>query len=170
MSSVGIKMDSLIKTGKLKIMAFRPSHYGLETHLVKIIDEIENFKPGAVVIDPISNFIFAGTLNEAKSMVTRLIDYLKTKQITSIFTNLSSTGLFEETEIGVSSIMDNWLFLKDIVQNGERKHFLHILKARGSKHSNRVREFVFSNNGITLDDENKGPAASIPIENTTDIR
>lgn len=170
MGSVGIKMHSLIETGKLKIMAFRPSLYGLETHLVKIIDEIENFKPDAVVIDPISNFIIAGTLNESKSMVTRLIDYLKTKQINSIFINLSSAGIFEETEIGVSSLMDNWLFLKDIVQNGERKHFLHILKARGSKHSNQEREFVFSSNGIILYDENNGTAASIPIGNTTNIR
>ena len=103
-------------------------------------------------------------------MVTRLIDYLKTKQITSIFINLSSVGIFEETEIGVSSLMDNWLFLKDIVQNGERKHFLHILKARGSKHSNQEREFVFSSNGIILYDENNGTAASIPIGNTTNIR
>ena len=157
MASVGIKMGGLIEGGKLKIAAFRPSLYGLETHLVEIIDLVESFKPVAVVIDPISNFIFAGALIEAKSMVTRLIDYLKVKQITSIFTNLSSRDMFEETEVGISSLMDNWLFLKDAVHNGERKHFLHILKARGSEHSKQVIKYMFSRKGILLDYEHKGP-------------
>jgi len=158
MSSVGIEMSKLIKTGKFKIISFRPSFYGLETHLVRIHGIIDDFKPNLVVLDPISNLVSIGTLSEAKSMVTRLIDYLKMKQITSIFTILAGMGELVETEIGISSLMDNWIVLKDMEFNGERSHSLYVIKARGSEHSNQLREYIFTNRGIKLEDVYTGSA------------
>jgi circadian clock protein KaiC len=106
-----------------------------------------------VVVDPITNFLAVGNDVETKSMLTRLIDFLKVRQITAMFTSLTSaTTLIEDSEVGVSSLMDAWLLVKGIESNGERNRGLYILKARGIAHSNQVREFVLTDHGIELID------------------
>ena len=111
------------------------------------------FGPSVVVVDPITNFLAVGDAIETKSMLTRLIDFLKTRQITGMFTSLTSSGThIEDSEVGVSSLMDAWLLVKNIEANGERNRGLYILKARGMAHSNQVREFVLTERGIELID------------------
>lgn len=158
MRSIGIDLEPWIKKGLLQFHAVRPSLYGLEMHLATIHKQIIEFKPGVVAIDPISNLINIGTKKEAKSMITRLIDILKAGLITGIFTNLSQSDSPEETDIGVSSLMDTWLMLRNIEVNGERNRALHILKSRGMKHSNQVRELVMTDKGIELQDVYVGAA------------
>jgi len=114
---------------------------------------ITEFNPHLVVVDPITNFLAVGNDVETKSMLTRLIDFLKVRQITAMFTSLTSaTTLIEDSEVGVSSLMDAWLLVKGIESNGERNRGLYILKARGIAHSNQVREFVLTDHGIELID------------------
>ena len=159
MHSVGIDLQPCIDKGLLKFHATRPSLYGLEMHLVTIYKMIEEFKPRSVIMDPISNLITVGTVTEAKSMLTRLIDFLKSRQITSLFTSLTTAGgSLESTEVGVSSLMDTWILLRDIESAGERNRGLYILKSRGMAHSNQIREFLFTQNGIQLRDVYIGPA------------
>ena len=115
--------------------------------------EISDFAPSVVVIDPITNFLAVGDAPETKSMLTRLIDFLKTRQITGMFTSLTSSGTnIEDSEVGVSSLMDVWILVKNIESNGERNRGLYILKARGMAHSNQVREFLLTDHGIELID------------------
>jgi len=152
MCSIGIDLEPWVKKGLLRFHAARPSLYGLEMHLVTIHKQIKEFKPGVVAIDPISNLINIGTLTETKSMITRLVDFLKASLITGMFANLSHGDSLEETDIGVSSLMDTWLLLRDIEINGERNRALYILKSRGMKHSNQVRELVLTDKGIELKD------------------
>ena len=112
---------------------------------------VNDMKPCAVVIDPISNFLAAGTTTEVKAMLIRLIDFLKGKEITTVFTNLTSGGgPQEQTDIGVSSLMDTWLLLRDIELGGERNRSLYILKSRGMSHSNQLREFLLTDKGVDL--------------------
>jgi len=158
MRSIGIDLAPWVKKGLLRFHAARPSLYGLEMHLVTIHKQIKEFKPGVVAIDPISNLITIGTITEAKSMITRLVDFLKASLITGIFTNLSHGDSLEETDIGVSSLMDTWLLLRDIEINGERNRALFILKSRGMKHSNQVRELILTDKGIGLQDVYVGAA------------
>ena len=115
----------------------------------KLVDEV---KPRAVVIDPISNFITSGTPTEVKMMLIRLIDFFKAEQITTIFANLTSggSGFIEQTDIGVSSLMDTWLLLRDLELSGERNRTLYILKSRGMAHSNQLREFLLTDQGVDL--------------------
>ena len=88
----------------------------------------------------------------------RLIDFLKQKQITSLFTDLThSSGALEQTQMGISSLMDTWLLLRDIELGGERNRGLYILKSRGMAHSNQIREFVITDKGIDLVDVYLGP-------------
>ena len=120
-------------------------------HLTTMHKWINDVQPRAVVIDPISNFLAAGTTTEVKAMLIRLIDFLKGKQITTVFTNLTSGGgPTEQTEIGVSSLMDTWLLLRDLELGGERNRSLYILKSRGMSHSNQLREFLLTNQGVDL--------------------
>jgi circadian clock protein KaiC len=121
----------------------------------KLIDE---FNPSSVVVDPITNLISAGDQNDVKSMLTRLIDYLKAKQITTIFTNLTNLSGLESTESEVSSIMDTWILLRDIELGGERNRGIYILKSRGMVHSNQIREFLISSKGVNIVDVYTGPA------------
>lgn len=151
MRSVGIELDKYVKKGLLKFHNARPSSYGLEVHLAIIHKEISDNKPDVVVIDPITNFLAIGDANETKSMLTRLIDFLKSREITAMLTSLTSAGdQIEDSEVGVSSLMDVWLLVKNIESNGERNRGLYLLKARGIAHSNQIREFVLTDHGVEL--------------------
>lgn len=153
MRSVGIDLEGFVKKGLLKFHNARPSSYGLEMHLALIHKVISEFQPHVVVVDPITNFLAVGDQAQTKAMLTRLIDFLKLKQITALFTSLISPGgEMEESESGVSSLMDAWLLVKNIESNGERNRAFYILKARGIAHSNQVREFLLTDHGIELVD------------------
>ena len=153
MRSIGIDLEPYVKQDLLQFANSRPSNFGLEVHLALIHKAIVDYKPSVVVVDPISNFLAVGDAGDTKSMLTRLIDFLKTQQVTAMFTSLTgSTSEIEHSEVGVSSLMDAWLLVKNIEANGERNRGLYILKARGIAHSNQVREFRLTDNGMELVD------------------
>jgi circadian clock protein KaiC len=159
MRSIGIDLEPWIKRGLLRFYASRPGAFGLEKHLLTIHDLAAAFAPHVVVIDPITNFESVGTHSEVKSMVTRLIDVFKSRQITAMFTSLTSGDSAEEiSEVGVSSQMDTWLLLRNLEGNGERNRGLYVLKSRGMAHSNQIREFVLTDNGVQLHDVYVGPS------------
>ena len=158
MKSIGIDLEPWTRKGLLKFHAVRSTFYGLETHLVQMQKLIDDFKPTAVIVDPITNLINAGDQNDVKSMLTRLIDYLKYKQITALFTNLTHLASLEQTESEVSSIMDTWILLRDIELGGERNRGIYILKSRGMAHSNQIREFLITGKGVDIIDVYTGPA------------
>jgi len=158
MRSVCLHLEPLVEKGLLRFHAARPMQYGLEMHLAMMFKEIMAFRPRVVVVDPITSLIAAGTDFETKGMVTRLIDYLKGGQVTSLFTSLTHGGhALQQSEIAMSSLMDSWMLLQDFEGNGERNRVLYVIKARGMAHSNQVREFVISNRGIDLVDAYIGP-------------
>lgn len=158
MRSININLAPYIKKGLLRFSSSRPSSHGLEAHLALIHKLIEEDNRTTVVFDPISNFISLGSGGEIKSMLTRLVDYLKARRITALFTNLTHGGTaLERTDNAVSSIMDTWLLLRDIEYGGERNRGMYVLKSRGMGHSNQIREFTISEKGIDLLDVYTGP-------------
>ncbi len=159
MQSIGMRLEPLVERNLLRFYSARPSLYGLEMHLATMFREIDTFKPHVVIVDPITSLMDAGTDFESKGMVTRLIDYLKGEQITSLFTSLTHGGhSLHQSEMAMSSLMDSWLLLQEIEGNGERNRVLYVLKARGMAHSNQVREFLISGKGIDLVDAYIGPS------------
>ena len=159
MHSIGLRLEPLLKRGLLRFHSARPSLYGLEMHLATMFKDIEEFRPSVVVVDPVTSLLDAGTSSEGKGMVTRLIDFLKAGQITSLFTSLTQGGQsLHQTDAVLSSLMDAWLLLQDFEGNGERNRVLYVLKARGMAHSNQIREFLISNRGIDLVDAYIGPS------------
>ncbi|MBL4676272.1 MAG: circadian clock protein KaiC [Mucilaginibacter sp.] len=158
MRSIGMDLQKHIDSGNLQFQASRPTLYGLEMHLVAIHKSIRKFKPTIVVLDPITNLITVGTMSEVKSMLVRLIDFLQVEQITVMFTALAlNTITNEQTDEGISSLVDAWIQIKDIELNGERNRGLYVMKSRGMEHSNQVREFVFTKTGLDLIDVYIGP-------------
>ena len=159
MHSIGLRLEPLVKRGLLRFHSARPTLCGLEMHLATMFKEIAVFRPSVVVVDPITSLLSAGTDSETKGMVTRLIDFLKGAQVTSLFTSLTNGGqALQQSEIAMSSLMDSWLLLQDFEGNGERNRVLYVLKARGMAHSNQVREFLISDHGIDLVDAYIGPS------------
>jgi len=153
MGSIAIDLEKYVKQDLLKFHNARPSNFGLEVHLAMIHKAITEYEPAVVVVDPITNFLAAGDATETKAMLTRLIDFLKMQQITAMFTSLTSNNVeVEDSEVGVSSLMDAWLLVKNVESNGERNRGLYVLKARGIAHSNQVREFRLTDNGMELVD------------------
>jgi circadian clock protein KaiC len=158
MRSIGIDLKEDIDKGLLEMHASRPTLFGLEMHLVDIHKKINSFRPATVVIDPITNLITVGSVSEVKSMLIRMIDFLQSRKITVLFTALSlNTVINEQTDEGVSSLVDAWLMVRDIESNGERNRGLYVMKSRGMNHSNQVREFVISSEGLNLIDVFLGP-------------
>ncbi len=163
MQSVGLDLQPFLDQDLLRIDASRPTLNGLERHLVTLHRLVSEFQPHTVVIDPISNLISVGSVSEVRSMLTRLIDYLKVHGITALFTALVSgrDGRMELTEEGVSSLVDIWISVRDLEGIGERNRGLSILKARGLAHSNQVREFEVTAHGVELLDVVVGPTGII---------
>ena len=159
MRSIGLNLEPWVKKGLLQFHASRPTLYGLETHLAVMHKQVQEFRPRAVIIDPISNLINSGSDSEVGSMLLRLVDYLKSQRITALFTSLTAldSGTLEQTDVGISSVMDTWLLLRDIELGGERNRGLYVLKSRGMAHSNQIREFLLTDNGIDLRDVYVGP-------------
>lgn len=157
--SIGLDLQRWIDAGLLLHHATRPTFYGLEMHLARMLKLVRDFRPRIVVLDPISNMLSAGSPAESHSMVTRLVDTLKLQEITGLFTSLNSAGdaSLEQTDLGISSIIDSWILLRDIELGGERNRGLYILKSRGMAHSNQIREFVLTDQGIDLLDVYVGP-------------
>jgi len=160
MGSIGLDLAPWLKKGLLQIHASRPTLQGLEQHLLAIHDTVKAFRPAVVIIDPISNLSLERTEAEVKPTLMRLIDFFKQQQITTLFTSLtpggSGTGTGastpEDSQVGVSSLMDTWLLLRNVESNGERNRMIFVLKSRGMAHSNQMREFVLSDAGIDLVD------------------
>jgi circadian clock protein KaiC len=161
MRSIGLDLSKWTKKGLLKVHSARPHLYGLERHLVQMHKLIADFKPRAVVVDPVSNMIKAGNLVDVSSMLTRLVDYLKLEKITSVFTSLVSGDSEIAAGIGISSLMDTWLALQCIGSNGEMNRGIQIVKSRGMAHSNQVREFNLTGRGIAIADVYLGPSGML---------
>ena len=156
MRSIGIDFEPWIEQGLLEIHASRPTHLGHEQHLVVMHDLVRAFRPTVVAVDPISNLFMARDDAEVKPTLMRLIDWLKKDQITAILTSLTSGGDAtsepEDSQVGVSSLMDTWLLLRNSEIAGERNRTIFVRKSRGMAHSNQVREFILSDTGIDLVD------------------
>jgi circadian clock protein KaiC len=151
MRTIGLDLARHIKSGRLHIFPARPSLHGVEMHLAIMHKHIKSLKPSAVILDPMSNFISAGNATDVHSMLTRLVDFLKMHNITALFTSLSGGGsALEATDVGMSSVMDTWLLLRDIEYAGERTRGLYVLKSRGMAHSNQIREFLLTDKGVKL--------------------
>ena len=150
MKSLNLPLEKWIKSGRLKIISVRPTTLGLENHLAAMCQEIDTFDPDVVVVDPITNLIAVGNQTSVKGMLTRLIDLLKGKQVTALFTNLS-LGMDEQTSTEISSLMDTWIMVREIERDGSRKRVIYVLKSRGMSHSSEVREFSISNRGVQVD-------------------
>jgi circadian clock protein KaiC len=151
MLSVGIDLKRWVDRGLLHFHSVRPTTFGLEMHLVKIHKIIKEFKPSLVVVDPVTGLLHAGTAFETRSILLRLIDFLKESQITAVLTTLTGgSNEQEQTEIDISSLVDAWLLLRDIESGGERNRGIYILKARGVAHSNQIREFLLTDHGVEL--------------------
>lgn len=158
MRSISIDLKQHADKGLLKFHASRPTLYGLEMHLAAIHKLLKEFKPHAIILDPITNLVTVGSVSDVKAMLIRLIDFLQEEQVTVMFTALSLNNIInEQTDEGVSSLVDAWLLVKDIEYNGERNRGMYIMKSRGMKHSNQVREFVITNKGLDLIDVFPGP-------------
>lgn len=151
MRTIGIDLQRWIDAGLLQIHSTRPMHYGLEMHLATMQRTINRFQPKAVIVDPVTNFESIGTPADVNAMLIRLVDLLKSRGVTCFFVTLTSGGSAQETtDVGMSSLMDTWMLVRDIELNGERNRGFYVLKSRGMKHSNQIREFTITTSGIHL--------------------
>ena len=158
MLSIGIDLKPWVQKGLLKFQATRPTFYGLEMHLVATHKAVNDFKPGVVIFDPINTFLIDDKEFEVKTMLMRIVDFLKLNQITALFTSLTTGGTaLEHADTNISSLIDTWLLLRDIELNGERNRGMYVLKSRGMANSNQIREFILTNHGVELRKVYKGP-------------
>lgn len=154
MSSIGFHLDKFVKKGLLKLVSTRPSFFGLEKHLLDLYKTIDDFSPTSIVIDPLTSLLGEGSPREIQSMVTRMIDLLKSRGITGFFTSLVSSTAQNYTsgEIGVSSLIDTWIVVRELEEDvgKTRVRGLYVVKSRGMGHSSDVHKLILSDRGIDL--------------------
>ncbi len=162
MLSIGIKLKPWVRKGLLQFHATRPTFYGLEMHLAVTHKIVNVFKPDIVILDPINTFVVSDIEHEVKTMLMRMVDFLKSEQITALFTSLTSGGsTLENSDVGISSLIDTWLLLRDIELSGERNRGLYVLKSRGMANSNQIREFIITDHGVELRDAYIGASGGL---------
>jgi circadian clock protein KaiC len=161
MRSIGVDLEPWVAAGLLRFHADRPSRYGLETHLATMHQLVADFKPSVTVLDPVTNLMTVGTFADVQAMLTRMIDHLKTENITAVLTSLAP-GLtaIERTEMSISSLMDTWIVLANEDIGGHHRRGLYVLKSRGMAHSNELREFMLTDHGLDIA-ANGGPHSSV---------
>jgi len=158
MRSIGIDLEPWVAAGLLQFHADRPSRYGLETHLATMHHVVAEFKPNVIVIDPVTNLMTVGTSADVQAMLTRIIDHLKTENITAMLASLApGQNAIERTETTISSLMDTWIVLANEAVGGRHRRGLYVLKSRGMAHSNELREFVLTDRGLSVLDETGAP-------------
>jgi circadian clock protein KaiC len=151
MRSIGIDLQQWVDRGLLQFHADRPSRFDLETHLAAMYRAVQEFKPLVTVTDPVTNLLTVGTQADVRSMLTRVIDYLKRESITGVFTSLSPGKMeLQETDAGISSLMDTWIVLVVNEENRKRRRWLTVLKSRGMAHSDSVREYMLTSHGLQV--------------------
>ena len=157
MNSIGLRLEKWINKGLLHIEASRPTLFGLETHLVNFYKAVDTHHPHVIIMDPINDFLSIGSSREIKALFLRMVDFLKSCQITLICTGLTSPSeSAQETEVGVSSLADTWILLSNLQFSGEHRRQMYILKSRGMAHSNQVREYTMSHRGFQLHEKPAG--------------
>ncbi|MGB2715154.1 MAG: circadian clock protein KaiC [Vicinamibacterales bacterium] len=166
MRSIGIDLEPWVSAGLLQFHADRPSRYGLETHLVTMHQVVADFKPSVTVLDPVTNLMTVGTHSDVQAMLTRMIDHLKTENITALLTSLTPGKTdIERTETTISSLMDTWILLANEEVGGQHRRGLYVLKSRGMAHSNEVREFALTDEGLQVADEANDRGAGLAHRN-----
>jgi circadian clock protein KaiC len=151
MRSIDIDLAPHVRKGLLQFHVARPTVYGLEMHLVTMYDLVKQYKPQVVVLDPITDFFAVGSVTEVKAAITRVIDFLKKNRITALFTSYTSEDEgMDQSVVGVSSLIDTWISLRNLENNGERHRGLFVLKSRGMAHSRQIRSFELTDAGIKL--------------------
>ena len=159
MASIGLDLGPAVAQGQLKFHTSRPTLTGLEMHLSVMLKEIAAFGPQVVVVDPLNSFVTVGNESDVKLMLLRLVDTLKYQQITGFFTSLTAGGdSLEQTDVAISSLIDTWVLVRHLENGGERNRGLYILKSRGMAHSNQIREFTLTGQGVVLRDAYLGAA------------
>lgn len=149
MRSIGVDLAPWVAAGLLQFHADRPSRYGLETHLATMHRVVADFKPSVTLIDPVTNLMTVGTSADVQAMLTRMIDHLKTENITAMLASLSpGESPSERSETTISSLMDTWIMLANEDLGGRHRRGVYVLKSRGMAHSNELREFVLSDRGL----------------------
>jgi circadian clock protein KaiC len=162
MRSVGIDLKRWLDKGLLRFHATRATSLGIEMHLVKMHSAVNEFDPSIVVVDPVTALLNSSTQSETRGMLLRMVDLLKAKQITALMNTLThGADPLEQSQVDISSLVDAWLFLRDIETGGERNRGMYILKARGLAHSNQIREFLLTSHGVELRDLYLGPAGML---------
>ena len=161
MRSIGIDLDAWVKKGLLRFQAARPTLFGLEMHLISMHKTVDELAPRVVVVDPISSLLTAGSAHDVKAMLVRLFDHLKLKGVSTLLTSLTDSPGAEESTVGISSLIDTWLQLRELEAGGERNRGLYVVKSRGMPHSNQVREFVISERGVELVEVYTGPGGAL---------
>lgn len=152
MRSIGFQLAPMVKSGLLNFYYARPTLQNLELHFISIKKMIKDIKPAVVILDPITNLMTEGPNSDIRSMLTRFVDYLKTQQITVLFTAAITVGSIEQnpSDEGISSMVDTWMMVQDIEVDDELTRSLCVMKSRGMAHSNVVKKFIITSRGISL--------------------
>jgi circadian clock protein KaiC len=150
MRSIGVDLEPWVTAGLLQFHADRPSRYGLETHLASMHNVVADFKPTVTVIDPVTNLMTVGTSADVQAMLTRLIDHLKTENITAMMASLTPGPHTAGADSTISSLMDTWIVLANEDVGGRHRRGLYVLKSRGMAHSNELHEFALTDHGLQV--------------------
>ena len=158
MASVSLDLAGWVDRGLLHFHCERPTTQGLEDHLATMRRLVEAIVPTLVVIDPVSSLSRGTSMGDVSAMLTRQLYYLKSAGITAVMTSLTEGGNdLEHTELSISSLVDTWLLAITMQTSGERNRGLYVLKSRGMAHSNQIREFLLSSQGVSLVPVYMGP-------------
>ncbi|WP_240236172.1 circadian clock protein KaiC [Nocardioides sp. CFH 31398] len=157
MRSIGLDLQHWIDKGLLVVQHMRPAITGLEAHLASLHMILDEHPAEVVVLDAVASLSRGVASYASASAVARDIAMLRLRGATTVLTALAGTHDDPHTDVSASSLVDAWLLVRNVENDGERNRLLMTIKNRGSFHSNQVREFLLTDDGPRLVDVFVGP-------------
>ena len=153
--NVGIDLAPYIENGLLKFIYSAPDNVCPAEHATHIKKVVESMDAKRVFFDGIVNLEM--TLPDhlqLRGYLHTLTDYLKSNNVTSIFTTeIASNGRDKIISPDASFIMDSVVILKHVEYENKLRRYTYILKSRGTKHDRGIREYSITDDGLLIKED-----------------
>lgn len=149
---INIPVHAMMERGTLSVVQIEPLHYTPDEFANLVRYEVEQQKARIVMIDSVSGYRLSVRGNELVIHIHALCKYLQNMGVAVLLINEveTITGDFRPTEIGISYIADNLVFLRYLEMEGELRKAIGVLKKRMTDFEKTLREFEITRYGIKV--------------------
>ena len=150
--SINIPVRAMVERGTLSVMNVEPLQYTADEFAQMVRFQVEELNSRIVMIDSVSGYRLSLRGQDPVRYLHALSKYLSNMWVTTLLVNEveTITGDFRATDIGISYLADNIVFLRYLEIEGELRKAIGVLKKRLSDFEKSVRGFDITRYGVKV--------------------